>query len=184
MGRIKSAWEIALEKTADIQINEEKIKNDSLLKEGMSLAGKYLSNNEMKLSEAQKQYALYPDNDKPKVREGILNVFFANLVLPADEYYELRLKRTEELLGITDAQNFAVLGVLTTFEEYFREYVKTKKEYIANLEEQVKKILKENPDSNPAEYKKLIEKNIKQMEINYTTSLEEQKEQLKTALLH
>ena len=38
MARIKSAWEIALDKTQDIQIDEAKYRSDTLLKDGMALA--------------------------------------------------------------------------------------------------------------------------------------------------
>ena len=38
MARIKSAWEIALEKTQDIEIDETKYRTDKLTKEGMALA--------------------------------------------------------------------------------------------------------------------------------------------------
>ena len=56
MARIKSAWEIALEKTQDIEIDETKYRTDKLTKEGMALAGGYLNNTDQKLDEVVKHY--------------------------------------------------------------------------------------------------------------------------------
>ena len=48
MGKIRSAWEIALEKTADIQLDKEKYQHDAKLAKIRKIAGGYLSDDEGK----------------------------------------------------------------------------------------------------------------------------------------
>ena len=43
MARIKSAWELALEKTKDIQVDTEKIAHDEKVQAGRKLAANFLS---------------------------------------------------------------------------------------------------------------------------------------------
>ena len=80
MSKIKSALELALEKTADISIDREAIRRDARVQEGRVLAGRYLSEPQdvdlkKALSEADKK-------DREGIREGLAESLLANLTLP------------------------------------------------------------------------------------------------------
>ena len=82
MARIKSAWEIALEKTQDIEIDEAKYRSDTLLRDGMALAGGYLNNTDQSLDVVAAKYASYNADDKTIVRTGMVSTIMSNISLP------------------------------------------------------------------------------------------------------
>ena len=100
MARIKSAWEIALEKTQDIQIDEAKYRSDTLLKDGMALAGGYLNNTDQVLDVVASKYASYSTEDKAVVRTGMVNTIMSNISLPSDDIYQMRFQRTCDLVNL------------------------------------------------------------------------------------
>ena len=51
MAKIKSAWEIALERTENIQIDREKLKKDENIKKARLCAGAYLNDEENKIGD-------------------------------------------------------------------------------------------------------------------------------------
>ena len=60
MSRIKSAWELALEKTKDIEVDEAKYRESTLEKDGMALAGRFLNSVEMSQDELAAKSAPAP----------------------------------------------------------------------------------------------------------------------------
>ena len=90
MGVIKSAWEIAMENSKDIEANKELVESNRLRDEGKKLVSKVLDDPAYDLKGALKAYSA----EKSRlVREGLLQSLLANLVLPADEFSASDTKR-------------------------------------------------------------------------------------------
>lgn len=80
MGRIKSAWEIALEKTADLHVDTEKIAHNNTVKKGSQITGSYLNNIDYTIEDFNKVFD--EEKDKKALVEGIKNIIVLNVKLP------------------------------------------------------------------------------------------------------
>lgn len=175
MARIKSAWEIALEKTEDIQLDEEKYRADSLLKEGMALAGKYLNNVDM-------SFDMLKSSFREELKDGVLSVIFSNIALPADDMYGLRFDRTTDLVALADKSGQAV-EFMSQIKEFMGQYMTARTEFAERMKEQIKQAMQENPQQvNSAQYSQMIEQKLKQMENQYREAFENSKNTLKEML--
>ena len=183
MSRIKSAWEIALEKTKDIEIDEVKYKESTLEKEGMALAGKFLNSAEMTNDELAQKYASYSANDKTIVRQGIVETIFSNLGLPNDDLYEMRFERIVALVVLVAPEGSPAVGIIRQIGDLFAQYTQHRAEFIKRMQEQIRQAMEEDPEhTNSAQYAQLIQQNLKKLEAQYMGTLETQKESLKEVL--
>ncbi|MBG0767971.1 MAG: hypothetical protein H0S77_10250, partial [Spirochaetaceae bacterium] len=82
MAIIKSAWELALEKTENLQADPKKIKKEQLIKRGRQLAATFLMDIDATKEGTKKQYASYVGQEKDAVKEGMAITFLSNLSLP------------------------------------------------------------------------------------------------------
>jgi len=136
MSKIKSAMELALERTAGIEIDKEAVRKSEYTRKGKSSAGKYLANPKS-LSLPDEVKALKGD-EQTWFRDGIIETLLANLTLPR---YESDLSRfppiADALKGLgkkkgAEAENLAYL--LGQYEDLFKQYLQN----ILQLEEQLK----------------------------------------------
>ncbi|MCR4676033.1 MAG: hypothetical protein K5634_02245 [Sphaerochaetaceae bacterium] len=179
MSRIKSAWEIALEKTKDIVLDEARYRAETLEKEGMALAGGFLNDNEQKIENLQARLASYSGEDYKTVRKGIIKTIFANLNLPSDSSYRLRFDRTCALCALADESGQAS-QVVAGIGDFFEQFLQAREEFSKRMEAQLRQAMQENPEQvNTAQYAKLIEQNVKRMEDQYSGALENTKETLR-----
>ena len=149
MGRIKSAWEIALEKTQDIEIDEEKYRQETLLKEGMSLAGKYLNNPEMSYEQLEKDYS-------EGKKTGVVRTIFSNLGLPQDNSYKMRFERLCEVVNLVDVTGRAG-QVMQQTGQFFEQYLQAREDFANRMQEELRMQMEQNPETvNSAQYAKLI----------------------------
>ncbi len=183
MSKIKSAWELALEKTKDIVIDEAKYKENTLEKEGMALAGKFLNSAEMQDSELGAKYDSYSQEDSVFVRRGIANAVFANLGLPSDSLYEMRFERIVALVVLIAPESSSAVGIIRQIGDLFAQYIKHKTDFIERMQEQLRQAMEENPDStNTAQYAQLIQQNLKKLDAQYQGALDNAKDSLKESL--
>lgn len=183
MARIKSAWEIALEKTQDIEINEEKYHADSLEKEGRALAGSYLNNADQSIETVAAKLASYSAEDLEHVRRGVLNTVFSNISLPSDDLYEMRFSRTTDLVNAITQGDGQAMGLMGQIGEFLKQYIDCKKDFITRMEAQIRQAMESNPESvNKQQYTQIIEQNLRKMDSQYSGALENTKEALKQLL--
>ncbi len=179
MARIKSAWEIALEKTKDITIDEEKYKAETLEKEGMALAGAFLNDVEQSPETLQAKLSKYSDEEYKIVRTGLIKTIFSNIVLPSDNSYQLRFERTTILSSLADPTGQAE-SMMAKIGAFFEQFLAAREEFGKQMEEQMRQALEQNPErANASQYAKLVEQNLKRMEDQYNDALENSKEGLR-----
>ncbi len=183
MARIKSALELALEKTKDIEIDESKYRADILEKEGMALAGKYLNDAQMTDEELSGKYNSYSENDVALVKKGIVNTVFSNLSLPSDDMYEMRFERIVALVVLVADQSSQAISSIRQIGDLFAQYVKHRDDFIQRMQEQVQQAMQENPEAfNSKQYTQLIQQNLKKLEAQYQGALDNAKEALHSQL--
>ena len=183
MSRIKSAWEIALEKTKDIEVDEAKYKEGTLEKEGMALAGRFLNSVEMSQDELAAKYGSYSDEDRAVVKKGIANTVFSNLGLPADNLYEMRFERIVALVVLISPEGSPAVGAIRQIGDLFSQYIQHRTDFVQRMQEQIRQAMEEDPEhTNSAQYAQLIQQNLKKLDAQYQGALDGAKESLKAAL--
>lgn len=82
MGRIKSAWEIALERTENIEVDAEKIRHSANIEAIRKIAGAYLLSDEDTEESTREKLLQYGSDDK---REALGQTIINALSLPQEE---------------------------------------------------------------------------------------------------
>ena len=183
MARIKSAWELALEKTKDIEIDEQKYKADKLMKDGMALAGKFLNDAQTSEEELAQKYNAYSGEDLATVRKGVVNTIFSNLGLPSDNLYEMRFERLVTLVALVADEGSQAVSTIRQIGDLFAQFIQHRQDFISRMQEQIKQAMQENPEGvNSNQYTQLIQQNLKKLDAQYQGALDNAKESLREQL--
>ena len=83
MAMIKSALEIALERSKDITVDEAALEANALRVEGKKAAGRYLEDPET--GDLAEKLGKYPKEKRAAVREGIFDVLASQIQLPTND---------------------------------------------------------------------------------------------------
>lgn len=192
---IKSALEIAMEKTKSLQVDKKALLEQEAKIEGKKLAGSFLNNpGEVNLTEALKKI---PEDKLDYVRAGIFEILLANLQLPvttAPAQAQSRLKLISEgLSAIAGKTATAQLKtVVPQIETFLRQYTEDlqqadeaiKKQYAPRLKMKEQEMsarlgqpVKINPMSDP-EFNKFYTQNINRIKSQYQEYLDRIKQDL------
>jgi len=191
---IKSALEIAMEKTKDLKVDKKAIEEQEARTEGKKLAGTFLNNPEgINLVEALKKY---PQDKLEHVRAGIFEILLANLQLPTGTTApaQSRIKLIEEGLSAiagktASAQIKTVAPQIETFLKQYTEDLQQadeaiKKQYAPRLKMKEQEMsarlgqpVKINPMSDP-EFNKFYTQNINRIKSQYQEYLDRIKQDL------
>jgi hypothetical protein len=190
MGVIKSAFQIALENSKDIEANRELVETNRLRDEGKKLVSKLIDEASFDLKAALKAF------DKQQlvwVREGLIQSLLANLVLPVDEFSLKNNKKFGDAFAATVADPRKVNMIFSQLENFFKEYLSERKRLVEALDRQYAPVRKKkeeelsrqmgrpvkiNPNADP-EYQGMIRQYFGQLDIKYNEVLEGAKEELK-----
>ena len=183
MARIRSAWEIALEKTRDIEIDEQKYREGTLEKEGMALAGGYLNNTDKPFDEVVAKYSSYSPEDLAIVRKGMAGTIISNISLPSDDIFRLRFDRNCDLARLVSGNDPEVDGLMHQVGDFLQQYIDARAAFVDRMQQQIRQAMEENPESvNSSQYSQIISQNLKKMEAQYSDALENTKETLRQIL--
>lgn len=192
MTEIKSALELALEKTQDIESDKGTLLANERRTDGKRLASKYLKPGDEKtdIADALKQFK----NDEGNfVREGFFETILANLNLPSDAEYKERLKHLESGIHMVTKEKRQVSYLFQQVDQFLEQYLQTKEQVNEQLKTQYEPQLKEKerllaqqmgaqitltPESDP-EFMNLLAKNYARLDEQYNQALGQVKEELK-----
>jgi hypothetical protein len=204
MAMIRSALEIALERSKDIKVDEAALEANELRVEGKKAAGRYLEDPESaSLADALGKFA---KEKRQAVREGIFEVLAAQIQLPSVEDYAEKLERlsagfsalaTSSGTGILGGVGSAVADkkVQALFQQlsgFFKQYIDDMK----NVEQAIRKQwgpkirekerqmaarmgqdVRIDPMSDP-EFAAFYKQNVSAASAQYQTALDKAKEDL------
>jgi hypothetical protein len=194
MDKIKSAWEIALEKTKNVKADPRALKEQQYLEQGKKYISAYLENPQSedlkaRLKAIEKEY-------ETLVKRGMLDTLLSNLNLPLTDYTEQRNAGVRRALTLIFPDSKKVEMVFGQLEQFFGRY----KEDRENIQEQVKArympklrakaeaIARQlgtqvelDPFTDP-EFNALLNKNLAQFDEKYNTVLGQAKEELRHLL--
>ncbi len=198
MSKIKSALELALERTAGITVDKEALRKENITRQGKTAAGQYLS--EPESVSLKEQTDALKNEEKTWFREGVVETLLANLSLPR---YENEMERlpliTQALKDLADKRkpdrsNLEYL--LNQIEELFRQFIQN----LDDLEKQLalqwesrlrqkEELLRQQtgrsvhltPEQDP-EYLKTLSEEMARIEAQYTEVLTQGKNELRNLL--
>ncbi len=194
MARIKSALELALERTEGVVGDKEKIEEEAVVKEGKKLASSILNGaaegEARGLREALKGYT---GKQLGWVKDGVFQTLLANVVLPLDDSYAPRLQTIEGTLPELVADKKKASMLLQQLAKFFQQYLDNRKAVREQLEQQFAPRLRQreaqlsqqvgskvrlNPLQDP-EFASALQKNYAALEERYQEALTGLKEELK-----
>ena len=191
MTEIKSALELALERTQDIKGDKETLLANERRQDGKRLASKYLQPEDEKIDPAT-EFKKYDTNEGSFVREGFFETILANLTLPADGEYKDRLQLLEAGVQLVTKERRQAAYLFQQIDQFFEQYLQTKEEVGEQLKVQYEPQLREKekllaqqmgaqvhlaPESDP-EYMSLLSKNLARLEEQYNQALQQVKGEL------
>lgn len=191
MGKIKSAWEIALEKTEGITIDKEKMKYQSDVEKARKAAGSYMLADKAD-DEAFKNNL--KDIDPKAMKEGLLMTADANISLPeSEEGNEERFRRIKTIIAIASDNNSNALALTDELIGFLNQYPLHRKDLVEKMKAQYKPILDEKSEKLSKQYgqdihlsyesdKEFMEaasKNLERLENQYQQTVRNAKAQLK-----
>jgi recombinational DNA repair ATPase RecF len=195
MARIKSAWEIALEKTENLNVDLEKINKDKAVKLGRRICGLYINDIDFTIEKFKKEYE--NAENKEQVNEGIVNNLLLNLALPVDNTYNNTLDKLVDIIEILKKDPSELIDLINQIRSFFDQYLNHQTELVNQMKEQFGPVLQQKeaqlkqqygPDftyapENDQEFMKLLDDNLKKLDEQYEQTLIQVKEKIKEELL-
>ncbi len=192
MGKIKSAWEIALERTESIQMDKNKLKYKTDVDTARRLAGRFIADDEP-IDEKELRDGLSALDSKA-VKEALIITAEANLSLPqTEDEDDSRLRKAVKLIEIATDNNAQAIGLANELEGFLKQYPLHRKDLFEKMKAQYQPILDEKSEKLSRQYgtevklsfesdKEFMEaarKNLEKLEAQYQATLTNAKNQLR-----
>ena len=143
MAEIKSSWEIALERTKEVEGNPEAVEADKYQKQGKMLVSKFLGDSSFDLKGNLKSFSGKTLN---WVKDGMLQVLLANLVLPQEQLALTKIKRVGEAFYVFIRNTKMLTKMFSQLESFFEEYLAEKERYREAVEKHYAPRLKQKEE--------------------------------------
>ncbi|OQX29660.1 MAG: hypothetical protein B0D92_02490 [Spirochaeta sp. LUC14_002_19_P3] len=197
MSKIKSALELALERTADVKIDKEAVRREEAVSKGKSLAGRYLSSPEEVSFQEELKKA-----DKPEagwIKEGILETLLANLTLPRYESDIDKLTPVAAGLKVLAGKGPGSRNldyILDQYKKLFQQYMENlgqletglRAQWAPRLRQKEEMLRKQTgqsfalaPEQDP-EYNKVLSEQIAEMDAQYNEVIDRSKAEIRKLL--
>jgi hypothetical protein len=189
MTHIKSALELALEKTDAIKSDKSALAAAEGKEEGKKLAAAFFQDPKMDLAAALKNIA--PDK-LAAVKEGFLQIILANLSLPKTEEDIKKLDPIASALLVLTGNKKDIVSLKSQLAQFFQQWLDDKKhlddalrqqlgpmlrQKEAQLAQQLGRAIKIDPRTDP-DYMKAYNKNMGNLENQYGNALAQAKEDI------
>ncbi len=191
MAEIKSALELALERTKDIKSDPEGLRRHEAQETGKRLYAKFQEDPEFDLKKALKEI---PKDKQQWVREGLFSVIQHNLTLPKSEADMDRLTSVENALAALLRDRSVLSELMGQVRQFFKRYLEDRNQLTENLRRQYEPRIKQkeqqlsqqygrkvklDPASDP-EYNRVLQDHIGQLDDRYRNALQQVHQHLTT----
>ena len=208
--RIKSALEIALERTESVAGDPEKIRNSELIKTGKRLMGTFLFEHDSTVESLTEKLNAIPEVDRALVRKHMIETLMLNISLPQDELYVMalgKLKSASELLAPdtetnaevaeeTVPESNPVTQLFIQLDQLYLQYLQSreqllemaKQQYAPHLKQKEEQLSRQTgkqvnlqPEQDP-DFIKFLEANYQKLEEKFQEAIQGLRDQLRTLL--
>jgi hypothetical protein len=132
MGRIKTALEIALERTESVKGDRDSIGQFEAKQQGKKIANEFLGDPSRSLEESIKKA---PKEQRESLKQGIFEVLFSQITLPLTRDDEKRIQTVGKGLGAVIADG--------RFSSRYRQFTQVLSRYLDETEQYEKAILRQ-----------------------------------------
>ena len=182
MGEIKSALEIALERTRDIPGDPVALRRQAARTEGKKLFAQFRQSDEFDLVAALKKVA---KEDRPWVKEGLIEVIRSNMTLPQTEADLQNLDLLQRALQPLVSNAGVLKELFKQTGQFFSQYLEDRRGLIEELKRQFEPRLRQreqqmakqygrpvqlDPATDP-EFAKVLQNHMGQLEGQYRQAL-------------
>lgn len=192
MAVLKSAWEIALEKTEGITTDPQKVREDDLRTKGRRLAGAFLAEDNNEASTLEREYFKHTEQERLLIREGFVTTILMNLTLPQYSDYEIRFEKLTTLAALISSAESSAPSIMQQIKNFFDNYLlsrdnlveRAKQQYLPIFEEKQQRMAQNYGGSgqmsleNDPDFINLIQSGYQQLNRQYQQALDQAKEQL------
>ncbi|MCP5515531.1 MAG: hypothetical protein H7A26_08710 [Spirochaetales bacterium] len=193
MGEIKSALELALEKTDSVKSDRSLIVKNEADEAGRKAAFEYLEESSIKPSSLEAKLKAADKNNRQWVKEGMFKVLSSNLKLPEDKNSFEKIGRLKDGFAAIAEKKKEVLFLFDQIEGLYNNYLQNKTSAVEKLKNSYARKLKEKemalsqqlgkevhltPEKDP-EFLDYLHKTIGQLDEQYQEVLGKVKEELK-----
>ncbi len=192
MGRIKSAWEIALERTENIVVDTEKLKYNDTLAKAKSLTSLFINNEDKTFEDTLK--SLNELEDKKAMYEGVITTALQNINLPNGNETDGRELKAKQLIDFLSQNQPQVCDLTGQICSFLAQYPEHKKQLIEQLKAQFEPERQQKeaqlraqygeelnyPIEQDQEFVQIANKNLERLATQYAQSLEGAKDQLRS----
>jgi len=191
VARIKSALELALEKTADVQGDPKSVKAYERKQEGKRLVSRMTEDKEFDL---KKELKKYPPEEQNWIKEGFYEVIVSHLSLPANEEELERVRFLKRGLDEIIKDRKGLDYLFEQVEQIFNQYLQNRQQLIESLRQQFSGRLRQreeemsrqlgrqihlDPASDP-EFSNALQQNLNRLQERYGDVID----QVRTELGH
>ena len=192
MAFIKSALEIAMEKTKDVKIDPEAMKMENLLQEGRKFASAYLFTVNFDKDTLGTKIKSYSVEQKKVFTGGLVKTFLSNIILPKNDTFDEQLQNIESGLCEIFRSKKEISVMIEKIRQFFIQYLENRKQLIEAIKQQyAPKLMQKqkemaehygqevtlSPEQDP-EFMEILKANLLKMETQYNESLIGAKEEL------
>jgi len=190
MGEIKSALEIALERTKGVEADKEALEASRFVTEGKKAVSRFLSEDGYDLKAA---IGAFSGKQAGWVREGVFQALSANLKLPFDEMAMLGSKKAGKGFQalVNDPKKLARL--LAQMDQFLEDYLGERRRLVETVEKKYLPILRQKEEEmsrqmgqrvriDPAmdpQFQKMLRDNLALLEERYAEVLEQVRQELR-----
>ena len=189
MAIIKSALELALERTKDIEIDKEGLEIQKFRETGMKLVARAESEPDLDI---KAELARYKDKELAWLREGMRTVIVSYLGLPSGQDSIDRLDRIVPLMSLVASKPREMEKLVQEMVTFLSQYIQQKDQLIQAVRQQLEASLRQKEDAlfqqtgrrqrltieSDPEFAKYLTMNLDKLQKQYTAALEPIREKL------
>ncbi len=193
MALIKSALELALEKTRDVEVDREGLRRRELSEQGMRLLSRGMEDPSLDLKQELQKV---PAGDRAAVRDGLAEAFMRNIALPVDRLAAGRLPDLQRVFGTVTGDAETARIVFEQLQQLYDGWLKERQRLVEQLREQFEPRIRQreeqvyaqtgqrvrlDPSSDP-EFAQALNHYMGQIEQQYGGVLEQLRPQLESLI--
>lgn len=195
MGKIKSALELALEKTADLKTDKKAVKKNMINREGKVSVSTFLE--DPKKSEFIEKMKFYKEEELGWFKDGAMDTILANITLPRLESDSNKLIPLNAALAIVSGDKEETESMFEQLKQLFSQYLSNLDQLEASMKQQYEPQLRQKeqqlsqqtgqevhltPEQDP-EFLKVLSEQISRMDQQYSDVLKQAKDQIRKGLI-
>lgn len=196
MAKIRSALEIALEKTEGVKEDPEKIRQQKLTETGKRLFSTFFFEGQKDAEEVKADIDATDEHDRSMVLSGFISTLLSNINLPKNDLYVEEMGKVKKAAEVITISPDELTELFQQLDRFFQQYLQQKEQlseqlksqYMPKLREKQQKLAQQfgsaielTPEQDP-EFMELLGKHEQQMDEQYQEVLDQIKEQIKTKL--